>query len=330
MAKTKIEWATHTWNPITGCSPVSEGCQNCYAARIAKRLAGRAGYPKDDPFRVTRVTLHPDRLREPLRWRKPRNVFVASMGDLFHEDVPDDWILKVFDVIGSCPQHIFMILTKRPEQMKEFIEKLQVRYYNICSPIKAEFRLKETPFFSKYKPIKNLWLGVTAENQQRADERIPILLQIPAAVRFVSVEPMISKVSLGKWLLSPGWVPTFNNPDNAFGDKSSEPTDEYIQWVICGGESGHSARPMHPDWARSLRDQCQAAGVPFLFKQWGEWNIEHKQSESVELFRLKSNQQVAKAQGGGHWLFTRVGKKRTGRLLDGQVWDQFPKREAIK
>lgn len=346
MAKTKIEWATHTWNPVTGCSPVSEGCSNCYAKRMAKRLAGKAGYPKDDPFKVT---LHPDKLDEPFRWKKPRNVFVVSMGDLFHEDVPDDWILKVFDVIGSCPQHIFMILTKRPEQMKEFIEKLQVRYYNICSPIKAEFRLKETPFFSKYKPIKNLWLGVTAENQKRADERIPILLQIPAAVRFVSVEPMLGPVDLSVYL-EPGINKSMLNPEARCGHHGNllhgKPCihcfPDRLNWVICGGESGPSARPMHPDWARSLRDQCQTAGVPFFLKQWGEFMPDdtgegHPNdlpwvSEETD----RSHDQVIDMQGVDctNWegpgqiepfaLMRHVGKKRAGRLLDGQVWDQFP------
>jgi protein gp37 len=164
LGKTKIEWTEYSWNPVSGCTPISEGCQNCYAKRMANRLRGRCGYPADEPFKVT---LHKDRLEEPLRLKKPRRVFVCSMGDLFHEDVPGWMRFEVMDIILQAKQHTFLILTKRPANMKEFFEW----YYSKTG------RTIET--------IKNLWLGVTAENQQRADERIPILLQIPAAVRFI-------------------------------------------------------------------------------------------------------------------------------------------------
>ena len=213
MGNTKIEWAEKVWNPVTGCSKISPGCENCYAERMAFRLRGRCGYPDGEPFRVT---LRPQRLEEPMRWRKSSMVFVCSMGDLFHDDVPDDFIHRVFATIGQCPQHTFIILTKRPKRMKAFIED----YYAYESPT-------------------NVWLGVTTENQEMADRRIPILLQIPAVVRFVSVEPMLGPVDLARGC-------------------------EKIDWVICGGETGPNARPMHPDWVRSLRDQCQSAGVPFF------------------------------------------------------------------
>lgn len=239
--KTKIEWATHTWNPVTGCTPISEGCEHCYAARMAKRLAGRCGYPKDDPFRPG--TFHADKLNDPLKIKTPSMIFVCSMGDLFHESVDVDVIFKIFEVIDKASHHTYLLLTKRPETMRSFFE------------ITGEWDQSLWP---------NLWLGVTAENQARADERIPILLSIPAAVRFVSVEPMLGPVDLNRagaiWADMNGSIrPEYQQPCRT------------IDWVICGGETGPGARPMHPDWARSLRDQCKSASVPFFFKSMGDW-----------------------------------------------------------
>lgn len=258
MGKTKIEWTEYSWNPVTGCTSASEGCQNCYAKRMANRLRGRYGYPAD-PFRVT---LHPEKLEEPLKWKKPRRVFVCSMGDLFHEQVPDEYIAKVWEVMNNASQHTFLVLTKRPQRMKDFLARLGW-YIHDRDGYPMEAVLDEGGKCT----VKNVWLGVTAENQQRADERIPILLQIPAAVRFVSIEPMLGPVVI---------------------------PEEWPDWIICGGETGPGARPIHPDWVRSLRDQCQAAGTPFFFKSWGEW-AEHN-----------------------------VGKKKAGRLLDGRTWDEIP------
>jgi len=218
---TKIEWADATWNPITGCTPISEGCQNCYAKRMANRLAGRFGYPADDPFRVT---LHPDRLEEPMHWRKPRRIFVCSMSDLFHPDVPDRFIQRVFNVMthpfsSAAYHHTFMLLTKRPERIL-------------------------TGHAERFAEWPHIWLGVTIESAKHVD-RASILRQIPASVRFISVEPMLSALP---------------NMDMTG-----------IHWVICGGETGPGARPMRAHWARDLRDQCQLAGVPFFFKRWGSY-----------------------------------------------------------
>ena len=239
---TKIEWTTETWNPITGCTPISEGCANCYAKRMANRLRGRCGYPEDDPFRVT---VHEDRWETPFRWRKPRRVFVSSMGDLFHGDVPNDVLHRVFAVICQAKEHVFQVLTKRPERMRAYMK---------------EWGRYPTPEMMPW-PVPNLWLGVTAENQARADERIPVLLDTPAAVRFVSVEPMLEGINLTQ---------ASGGPKNGsvlvwFGGAPDGPR---IHWVICGGETGPGARTMDPAWARSLRDQCGAAGVPFFFKEW--------------------------------------------------------------
>lgn len=250
----KIEWTDETWNPVTGCTKISAGCQHCYAERMAKRLAGRCGYPADEPFRVT---LHPEKLEQPLKWKKPRMVFVCSMGDLFHEDVPGNYIVEVLGVIRRCPQHAFQILTKRPERMRQIMAWV------------AEHQVQTVFTFSAW-PLPNLWLGVTAENQRRADERIPLLLQTPAAVRFVSVEPMLEPVDLRNLRARNGAL-----IDALCGDvKSSTRLGEVyaaapgsVDWVIAGSETGPGARPAEAEWFRVLRDQCAATGVPFFLKQ---------------------------------------------------------------
>lgn len=255
MGKTKIGWATDVWNPVTGCSPVSSGCKNCYAARFAKRLAGRCGYPADEPFRVT---LHPERLEEPLRWRKPRRVFVCSMGDLFHEDVPDEFIDRVLWTIRAAPEnHTFMILTKRPHRMPEFLEGWSRRNSGAYIKLASRFPL-------------NVWLGVTAENQQVANERIPILLQIPAAVRFVSVEPMLGPVDLTQWLMCEWYAGKEKEPRKGTINGKPMPVARLrprVDWVICGSETGPNRRPAKIEWIRNLRNQCVDAGVPFFLKQ---------------------------------------------------------------
>lgn len=250
MRTTKIEWTERTWNPITGCSKISEGCEHCYAERMAKRLAGRAGYDKDNPFRVT---IHGKRHHDPEKWRDPSMIFVCSMGDLFHKDVPTGDIWDTLCVMRDLPRHTFQVLTKRPE-----------RFFDLQ---------KRTSFFS-FPPAKNIWFGVTAENRARADERIPTLLQIPAAVRFVSVEPMLGPVDIGKWLYGyhqthrdgTQQYPSGHIPLPLSGCKTihSHPP---LDWVICGPETGPGARKMEIQWARDLRDQCEAAGVPFFFKK---------------------------------------------------------------
>lgn len=311
MPKTKIEWTEYSWNPVTGCTPISEGCQNCYAKRMANRLRGRCGYPADEPFKVT---LHPERLEEPLKWRNPRRVFVCSMGDLFHEDVPFEYITQVFDVMCSCSfdamcsmelGHTFMVLTKRPERIEKWLCWMRESWSedsptNVTLEVEGHFG-------------KGIWFGVTAENQQRADERIPILLQVPATVRFVSVEPMLGPVDLAGY---------FNDCRCGKCDYCNEvaahPTSR-VDWVICGGETGPGARPIHPEWVRNLRDQCQAAGVPYFFKSWGDW---------APVNDLRCNEDGIKDK---QWInfdpdtaVCKIGKKTAGRLLDGWTWDEMP------
>ncbi len=247
MAKTKIEWTDESWNPVTGCTKVSEGCRNCYAERMAKRLAGRFGYPKDDPFRVT---LHSERLQEPLHWKKPRMVFVCSMSDFFHEDVPFWFIDNVMAVIYLFQDHIFQILTKRIKRAKKYFDEVIDSKRYVCDSAEtttgsSAFGLAIAKKMKDEKLPKNLRLGVSGEDQKTADERIAVLSQIPAAVRFVSMEPLLERIDIESHIA------------------------KNINWVIVGGESGPGARPIHPDWVRSVRDQCVEAGVPKFVKQLG-------------------------------------------------------------
>ena len=282
---TKIEWVGRSWNPVTGCTPVSEGCKNCYAERMAKRMAGRFGYPKKKPFQVT---THTDRLDQPQNWRKPSSIFVCSMGDLFHESLPF-WAIDA--VIGSCMAanwHTYIFLTKRPVIAYNYFDSTSDRMEN----------------FQKLKGI----LGVTAENQAWADKRIPILLQIPAAKRFVSCEPLLSPVDLNF------------NIKTGYGSFKESYLNIGLDWVICGGETGPGARPMHPDWAKSLRDQCQEASVPFFFKSWGEWKGNYP-GDSWEPSGRMQHYYFDGPDLGKVW---RCGKKNAGRLIDGQTWAQYP------
>lgn len=231
MQPTNIEWCDESWNPVTGCTPVSEGCENCYARRMANRLSGRFGYPADDPFRVT---FHPDRLDEPVRLKKAKRIFVCSMGDLFHEDVQTEWIDDILAVIAACPQHTFLVLTKRPKN-------IEAKLYEGTLENPAR-ELGGGDF------LPNLWLGVTAENQQRADERIPVLLdpmRTPGFKKFVSVEPCLESIHIPPVFLGPGKV----------------------EWVICGAETSRGARHMDPAWALDLLAQCRVAVVPFFIKK---------------------------------------------------------------
>jgi protein gp37 len=216
MQRSAIEWTDFTWNAVTGCSKISQGCKNCYAATMTKRFEKQWG-----PF--NKIQEHAERLADPAKRKKGVKIFVCSMSDLFHEEVTYVFIDQIYAVMRESPQHTFQVLTKRPKRMAE--------YYNRFGGMTGG-------------PMKNLWVGVSAENQGRADERIPVLLEVPAAVRFVSVEPQLNYIDLTRYL-----------------DK--------LDWVIVGGETGRYARPFDLNWARDLREQCRAAGVPFFFKQTG-------------------------------------------------------------
>lgn len=310
MTKTTIEWATKVWNPLRGCSKVSEGCRNCYAIRQAHRFSG-VGQPYEGLTERTNqginwtgkvMLLPPEKLLTPLSWKKPERIFVNSMSDLFHEDVPNEFIRRIFSIMGEARHHQFMILTKRPKRMKEVITEI-VREGDFATLQGST----EPPF-----PWPNVLLGVSVENQQAANERIPELLQTPAAIRFLSCEPLLGPVEILEELMQGVDPGKCGNCGKSHGftrcsnyGRVSKISERYrchdfkrvdfaIDWVVVGGESGHKARPMELDWARSLRDQCQAAAVPFFMKQmgsvfakengfldpkgcdWSEWNQEFK------------------------------------------------------
>ncbi|MBF5054726.1 phage protein Gp37 [Alcanivorax sp. 521-1] len=237
-----IEWTEQTWNPVTGCTKVSPGCKHCYAEVMARRLKAMNAAGYEDGFALR---LMPERLEQPLRRRKPTVYFVNSMSDLFHEDVPDQYIDRVMAVITKTPQHTYQILTKRAERIRDY--------------------------YSSRPVPPNVWLGVSVEDRKYGLPRIPHLRSVAAKVRFLSVEPLLE--DLGEFDLSG------------------------IDWVIVGGESGHKARPMKMEWVRNVQAQCDTAQVPFFFKQWGVWG----------------------ADG------VKRSKKANGRLLDGQLYDEYPR-----
>jgi protein gp37 len=248
---TTIEWTDRTWNPVTGCTKVSPGCDHCYAEGIARRFAGTKAFPQGFD-----VTLRPERLGDPLKWRKPRRVFVNSMSDLFHQDVPNDFIAQVWAVMAATPQHTYQVLTKRPARMRSLL--LNAFDNNFTDFLAAElFRLHEIGGIVQW-PLPNVWLGVSVEDQKRADLRIPALLDTPAAVRFLSCEPLLGHVDLESALNR------FNLSNVGLG------------WVIVGGESGPGARRMELDWAQHLVGQCQQSGVPVFVKQLGSAHGKHK------------------------------------------------------
>lgn len=299
MSKTKIEWAEYGLPLATGCSHAgTPGCDHCYAARLAAtrlkhnpRYKGLASKVEGGYRWSGEIRLHPDKLLEPLHRRKPTMYFVCHTSDLFHEAVPDEFIERVWMEMAWAPQHVFLVLTKRPTRMEEFLSRPNMRAWpdGYLNPV-------EDPFLGQ-GTLPNVWAGTSVENQAAADERIPHLLRTPAAKRFVSCEPLLGRVDL---------------------TEVHAPADSLLDWVIAGGESGPGARPMHPDWARSLRDQCQAADVPFFFKAWGEY---------VTPAQMPASMYRATEVGGTGHAPVRVGKKAAGRLLDGREWNEMPERK---
>lgn len=273
MAESKIEWCSVVWNPVTGCSPVGVGCQHCYAARMFKRLAANPKTPRYFGREFGDVQCHPELLDLPTTWKKPTAVFVNSMSDLFHEKVPSDFIALVLDVCEvEYPEHTFILLTKRVERAHD----LAVNVF--CEPIP-----------------NNVVLGVSCSTQAEVDRDVPILLATPAARRILSLEPLCGHVDfMAKRPGIPKWWQGALNPLSR------------INGVIVGGETGPGARPMHPDWVRSIRDQCASAGISFFFKSWGEW---YPAGKSI----VENSRMVVM----GNEAFYRIGKRRSGRLLDG-------------
>lgn len=329
----KIEWTQSTWNPVVGCTRVSSGCDHCYAFTMTKRLEAMGqenyrGLAGNGHFNGV-VRALTEALGVPMRRKKPTTYFVNSMSDLFHKGVLDDFIDQVFAVMASCPQHTFQILTKRADRMAEYM----------CDPSRLDniydqwYGVNDQPACAEAWPLPNVWLGVSVESQAAADERIPGLLHVPAAVRFLSCEPLLGPVDLTLVADVEGFeVVTDTLRGNMSIDGQINAPVGGINWVIVGGESGAHARPMHPDWVRSLRDQCQDVGVPFFFKQWGAWIPQSQMTD--EQYGLVAELDPDSAGGVGRFkrdnrlsggeLFWHVGKKAAGRMLDGQQWDMFP------
>lgn len=305
MSKTSIEYGDRTWNVLTGCTVKSEGCKHCWARGMAKRLKamGRSEYQNavDEKGNWTGViTLVPGRLNEPFSWRKPQHVLVEYMGDLFHEKVQVSYVDKVFEVMRKTPQHLYQTLTKRPENMQVVL-------------LDSE-------------PLPNVILGVSIENQKRANERLPFMRALAERGwrTWVSYEPAMGPVDWKGW--------------------------EFLNQLICGGESGPGARPMHPDWPRSARHFCHANEIAFFFKQWGNWMpiaelyaddgpdtafgyMDHWLAQMEPNGAIPVMTAPLRQEGGWHeyqpcpgsWFMANVGKKAAGRLLDGKTWSEIPK-----
>ncbi|MFO1156649.1 MAG: phage Gp37/Gp68 family protein [Rhodospirillales bacterium] len=358
--RTPIEWADATWNPVVGCTRVSEGCRHCYAERLARRFSRPGQWGEGLTSGGARhfgwtgeVRLVEPALAIPLRWRRPRRIFVCSTSDLFHERAADEAIDRVFAVMALCPQHTFLVLTKRPERMREYLEQIagerdMQRWGNAAvdvtgSPCAAHIEDCDWP-------LPHVWLGASVEDQATANARIPHLLQTPAARRFVSYEPALGPVDFSRIPFIDGDCRHSRNvltgkplvycegidgsPD--FSARLDVDTG-HLDWIIAGGESGPGARPAHPDWFRQARDQAAAAGVPFFFKQWGDWRVIY--DRDVDDPDLKRCDTILRETPKGRWLnlcgghgfhgdrvvrAVRVGKKRAGRLLDGRTWDEVP------
>lgn len=351
-----IEWTDATWNPIrarnlkTGkvgwhCEHATTGCEFCYAEGFNKRLGTGLTF-KPGHRRDIEIFLDEEMLTQPLRWKKPRMIFVCSMTDLFADFVPVEWIDRVFAVMALAPQHTFQVLTKRAQRMRDYMTLTRSKMgaetlgayeciYNAMGDLGPGGLTDPYPFRKAYPngmpwPLPNVWLGVSAERQEEADERIPLLLQAPAAIRFISAEPLLGPIDLnhihehGETLGGGYWDSwesciTGKRFDMWAGDdedpmRSGHPK---LDWVIAGGESGRNARPMHPDWARGLRDQCSSVGVPYFFKQWGE----HVHAGQCT---LRAEQPWTEVWIDENTVVARVGKKAAGRLLDGELHNAMP------
>lgn len=262
-----ISWTQATWNPITGCDRVSPGCDHCYALRMAGRLKamGSPKYQRDGrPPRSGpgfAVTAHPDTLNVPLRWRAPKRIFVNSMSDLFHFDLGTEFVAAVFAVMACTPRHTYQVLTKRPGRARSLLSSPQFRTLveQAAAQLTADTRAGYDP---AVWPLANLWLGVSAEDDHWAGIRIPILLQTPAVIRWASLEPLLGPIDLrpGEWV--------HDGQCLRRNDCLCRPTQQHLDWVVVGGESGPAARPCDPAWVRQIRDACDTGGVAFHFKQW--------------------------------------------------------------
>lgn len=336
-----IEWTDGTWNPLRAiaadgrkgwhCEHVSEGCRNCYAETFnVKRLGTGLPFKPGHRGDVHHV-LDENLLLAPLRRRKPTRWFLSSMTDVFGAWVPDKHLDRIFAVMALCPQHTFMVLTKRPERMRAYLQsRTDQEWWKLLLEEAIGNSMRVKGRFPDW-PLPNVWLGTSVEDQRAADERIPHLLATPAAVRFLSCEPLLGPVDIAQSMSQPEALDAIFSRIAA---RENRPGGS-INWVIAGGESGKNARPMHPDWARSLRDQCAAAGVAFHFKQWGEWiGLGARDGLPLTGGTWPTNGEgcIRLCLDGtraddGHPM-QRVGKKAAGRLLDGREHNDVPGRQT--
>lgn len=395
MADTTIEWTSKVWNPIRGCSLVSQGCRSCYAMKQAYRFSGpcqpyeglvRMG--ANGPVWTGRLREVPEKLGEPLSWRKPVKIFVNSMSDLFHSEVSNEFIAAVFAVMAASPRHTYQILTKRPERALAWFASVaddpadkvsaglsaidwdEEAVCAVANYINGFARWSGSPEDGnpldgsvRRWPLPNVHLGVSIEDQSTADERLPLLSKFPTVVPWVSYEPALGPVDFGRWM-----HPFEVSRDDEGNDLGSAGGGSFIGWLVCGGESGTGARPMHPSWARGARDQCDAAAVPFFFKQWGAYEpmtdaeawssymvteSDDLRGDSKGVVILHPDGTLETSKPTREWwtlcdemlapdpqvddpgflegpvAMHKVGKAIAGRELDGRTWDEFPVTPAL-
>ena len=355
----KIEWTDETWNIITGCSIASTGCKNCYAMREAgsgrvskhKSRIGLTHKVKGKDVWTGELRFNEDWLDQPYRWRKPRRIFVCAAGDLFHENGRKEWLDLVYGIMALSPQHQFQVLTKRADVMRAYVTEIGSRAMEIVAALVKHFgrdRFKEAELERVARsllkgPLEQVWHGVSVENQETADERIADLLWTPSAVHWVSYEPALGGVNF--WAVKPTlpvhaqngyWIDALRGKVLSADGNPLFAAAGSIDWIVAGGESGPFARPSFPEWFYDLRDDCVAAGVAFNFKQWGNWRpVVVKSGTALELpdpsdkkraFIGPDGERLA-GPGRGK-LMERVDKREAGRLLDGELWDEYPRERA--
>lgn len=355
--KTGIEWSDATWNPITGCTVYSPGCTNCYAMKLAgsdpklKDHPSRAGLTvetKAGPVWTGEVRFNPQWLEQPTHWRKPRMIFVVAHGDAFHDEVPCEWLDAILSVAADCPQHIFQILTKRAAGARAYFRTLAHRPLEIAQSI-ATHRPDVEPIIRNAiverlarwsaRPLPNVWLGASVEDQTRADERLSELLAIPAALHFASYEPALGPID---WTaVAPGLashealgyvLDTLRGLIVTEDGRTATQATGRLDWIIAGGESGPNARPGHPGWYLQTRDQCEEAKVAFMFKQWGNWRHEPLPDGSAIPVPAPNDpdRRVVGWNGSGSLkspvalMVHEKSKRKAGNLLDGAQYLAFP------
>lgn len=322
MENSKIEWCDHTFNPWEGCTKVGPGCDHCYAETRNNRFGGGNWGPGAPRRRTSEANW-----KKPLKWNQDASqkgvryrVFCASLADWLDNEIHIEWLMDLLELIWQTPELDWLLLTKRIGNCLGRLEAAQT-YFHQGTGWPAGL-IEWIDSWVEGNPPSNVWLGATVVNQKEADRDIPKLLESPGNVRFLSMEPLLGEVSL-RWLNA--WPE--NAPTTAMNPYNRGPTDHLdglrlIDWVIVGGESGPGARPLHPRWVRSLRDQCVAAGVPFLFKQWGEW------APDCLCGRKKPCAEAPRPEPGPMGCMFRCGKKYSGRTLDGKAWNQIPEEVA--